>query len=150
VPVGGRRRRGVSGARRGNLGGASCRRRLGGASARDGTSNDGLWRASDGGVLAVPWRKVLMMATVMVPPQAIEHVYGIEEMVATLDAGVGLQGRTRATAHARALARPGRCLGALTACLARSGRVWARVFRPMACKVRARDGTSRFSEVWAT
>jgi hypothetical protein len=57
VPVGGRRRRGVSGAPRGKLGGASCRRRLGGASALDGVSNDGLWRAGDDGVRAVPARQ---------------------------------------------------------------------------------------------
>jgi hypothetical protein len=57
VPVGGRRRRGVSGAPRGKLGGAGRRRRLGGANARAGVSNDGLWRAGDDGVRAVPARQ---------------------------------------------------------------------------------------------
>jgi hypothetical protein len=42
VPVGGRRRRGVSGARRGNLAGASCRRRLGEANECDGEVGNGL------------------------------------------------------------------------------------------------------------
>jgi hypothetical protein len=70
----GRSWRGVSGRRRGKLRCASGRRRLGGASARDGVLNEGLWRASDGGVLAVPRRKVLIMATSTGPPQASGHV----------------------------------------------------------------------------
>ena len=40
------------------------------------------------------------------------------------------------------LARPGRRLGALTACLARAGRVWARVFWTLACVSLLRAGTS--------
>jgi hypothetical protein len=64
----------VSGDRRGKLWSASCRRRLGGASARDGASKDGLWRASNDGVLAVPWRKVLIMAVATVQGQAWERV----------------------------------------------------------------------------
>jgi hypothetical protein len=54
----GRPWRGVYGARRGRLGCAPCRRRLGDASALDGAPNDGLWRSGDGGVRAVPWRRV--------------------------------------------------------------------------------------------
>jgi hypothetical protein len=60
----------VSGDRRGKLWSAAGRRRLGGASALDGASNDGLWRAGDGGVLAVPWRTVLIMAVATVQGQA--------------------------------------------------------------------------------
>jgi hypothetical protein len=61
-------------ARRGKLRCASGRRRLGGASARDGVLNDGLWRAGDGGVLAVPRRKVLIMAWASVLPRASGRV----------------------------------------------------------------------------
>jgi hypothetical protein len=49
-----------------------------------------------------------IIATVTRLGRASEDVYGVEEMGATLDAGVGLQGRTRVMAHARALARPER------------------------------------------
>jgi hypothetical protein len=99
--------------------GASCRRRLGEASAREGAAEEGRERAGNDQVSSV-WRgRVWMMATVTRRPQASEDVYGVEEMGAMLDAGVGLQGRTRVMAHARALARPELCRGAVTACLAR-------------------------------
>jgi hypothetical protein len=57
VPVGGRRRRGVSGAPRGKLGGAGRRRRLGGANARAGAARGGRGSTGDARVLAVPWRQ---------------------------------------------------------------------------------------------
>lgn len=52
----GHRRPWRSRARRGKLGGAGDRRRLGEANERDGTERGGLRRAGDVGVLAVPWR----------------------------------------------------------------------------------------------
>ena len=64
--------------------------------------------------------RVSMMATVMDPPQAIEQVYGVEEMLATRDAEVGMQGGGRGRRVALALWRA-RCT--LTACLARPGMV---------------------------
>jgi hypothetical protein len=53
----GRRRDRRSRVVKGQVTGASCRRRLGGASARDGAAYDALWRAGDARVLAVPWRQ---------------------------------------------------------------------------------------------
>jgi hypothetical protein len=55
--VEGHRRPWRSRARRGTVGGAGRRRRLGEASALEGTADEGLWRASDGGVLAVRARQ---------------------------------------------------------------------------------------------
>jgi hypothetical protein len=71
---------------KGQARGASCRRRLGGASALDGASNDGLWRAGDDGVLAVPWRTVLIMAVATVQGRYRGFVQRVE----------GAEGRARA------------------------------------------------------
>jgi hypothetical protein len=60
--------------RRGKIGVVSGRRHLGGANARDGMPNDGLWRAGDGGVLAVPRRQMLIMAWASVLPRASGRV----------------------------------------------------------------------------
>jgi hypothetical protein len=60
-----------------------------------------------------------IMATAIGPPQASEHVHGLAGVVRALDAEVGLQGRTEATAR-----------HALWHC---SGRVWACVVWPMPC-----------------
>jgi hypothetical protein len=66
----------------------------------DGAAHD---HCSTGTVLAA---MALIMATATGPPRASERVYGVEEVVATLDAEIGLQGRTEATARLAALARP--------------------------------------------
>jgi hypothetical protein len=49
---------------------------------------------------------IIAMATG--PPRASELVYGVDEVVAKLDAEVGVQGCTEATSRLAALARPGR------------------------------------------
>jgi hypothetical protein len=139
---GGRRRQWLSRARRGKPGGASCRRRLGGANARDGMPNDGLWRAGDGGVLAVPRRKVLIMALASGLPRANGCVQEGAEAVVITRARREDEGRTSVIRRGGVLRRPVPCQGALTACLAGFWRVWARFGWPMPCMSVTREGTS--------
>jgi hypothetical protein len=113
---------GVYDARRGKVGGALGSCDHGGHDAREGAARGGREHAVSSSSSQYGRGRVVIIATAMVPPRASEHVTGVEERVAMLDAGVGVQGWAEATARVRALARPGRCLGALTACLARSGR----------------------------
>ncbi|KAK1648708.1 hypothetical protein QYE76_066513 [Lolium multiflorum] len=73
------------------------------------------------------------MATATGPPRTRERVYGVEEMMAKLYAEVGLQGWAEATAHARVLARPGRCPCALWRATTGMGASGRAAFWPMSC-----------------
>ena len=118
----GRPWRGVYGERRGKLGGAWRRRRLGGANELYGTAEGGLWRAGDDGVRAVPAR------------QDVNHGdgYGAAASLCGCLTGFGC-GVGRACTRAKrgedegvlasgVLRRPGLCQGVVTAC---AGTSWA-------------------------
>jgi hypothetical protein len=140
----GRRRRGVSGWRRGKLGGARGRRRLGEAIARAGAARGGRERACDDQVLAVrAW-------------QSVDDGDGVSASASYRGCLRGSWCRGPCACERRKLGKDGakratRCPGGSRAVSGRAHRVrwhavaryWARAFWPLACEGELGPGTGR-------
>jgi hypothetical protein len=110
--------------RRGKAMGASCRRRLGEAIAREGTARGGQERAASSPSLRYRGGRSVIMATARALPRASRVVQELAGSVGMARARGQSEGRTRGSRRRRILRRPECRRGALTAC---AGTVLARL-----------------------